>query len=209
MAWNGCSGKLQDTLEVKATIFYNVLLLQYLLQEAKVVNLWRCPGWRTAIIIALSLELTTMSRPPPRNIVEWFQQNYPREYDLQEEVTRRAEDIFRQIPLQRTPGNPVPIRIELVDRPEGGLTLAMNELGIVYLGALSRAILESLTSQLEGLLSSGIGDSIIRERIREVLRSESGSSPHVSTSGRRCQNCQADNDLEARFCDQCGRQLEQ
>jgi hypothetical protein len=151
-----------------------------------------------------------MSRLPPRNIVEWFQQKYPREYDLQEEVTRRAEDIFRRIPVQPTTGaQPVPIRIELVDRPEGGLTLAMNDLGIVYLGALASAILESLKAELEGLLSSGIGSTVIKERVQEVLRSQNISTPLVSTTAKKCQNCQADNDANALFCDQCGRKLEQ
>jgi hypothetical protein len=50
-----------------------------------------------------------------------------------------------------TPGHAVPVRIDLVDRLEGGLTLAMNDMGIVYLGALATAILESLKAELEGL----------------------------------------------------------
>jgi hypothetical protein len=146
--------------------------------------------------------------PPPQNIVEWFQQNYPREFDMQEEVVRRAGDIFARIPVQPTPGRSAPVRIELVDRPEGGLTLAMNDLGIVYLGALATAILESLTAELEGLLSSGIGSAFIKERVQEVLRSEGVSSPHVSTTTKKCPKCQAENDIEAQFCDQCTTKLE-
>ena len=145
---------------------------------------------------------------PPRNIVEWFQQNYPREYDMEEEVTRRAEEIFRQIPVQRTPGQAVPVRIGLVDRPEGGLALQMNDLGIVYLGALATAILESLKAELEGLLSSGIGSDFIKERVQEVLRLEGVSSPHVSPTIKKCPKCQAENDAEAKFCDQCTVKLE-
>ena len=149
-----------------------------------------------------------MGHQPPRNIVEWLQQNFPREFDLQEEISRRAEQIFRQIPVQHAPCGAVPIRIELVDRPEGGLTLQMNELGIVYLGALANAILESLTAQLEGLLSAGIGSEVIKERVQQVLRSEGVSSPHVSTTIKKCPKCHAENDTNALFCDQCTTKLE-
>lgn len=150
-----------------------------------------------------------MSRPPPQNIIEWFQQNYPREYDLQQEVSRRTGKIFQRIPVTPAPGQAVPVRIELVDLPQGGLALQMNDLGIVYLGALSSTMLESLKAELEGLLSSGIGSEVIKEKVRQVLHSEGvSSSPHVSTTGKKCQNCQADNRAQAQFCDQCGKRLE-
>ena len=35
-----------------------------------------------------------------------------REYDMQEEVTSRAEEIFRRIPVQRIPREVVPVRID-------------------------------------------------------------------------------------------------
>ena len=151
-----------------------------------------------------------MSRRQPQNIIEWLQQNYPREFDMQEEVFRRAEEIFRRIPVQPIPGaEPTPIRMGLVDRPEGGVTLAINEMAAVYVGALATAILESLTGHLEGLLSSGIGSEVIRERVQQVLRSEGiGSSPHVSPTIKKCPKCQAENDAESKFCDQCTAKLE-
>jgi hypothetical protein len=40
---------------------------------------------------------------PPLNIVELVLAELSREYYMQEEVTRRAEEIFRRIPIQRTP----------------------------------------------------------------------------------------------------------
>ncbi len=152
--------------------------------------------------------MSNPNRPPPRNIVEWFQQNYPREFDMQEEIVRRAEDIFRRIPVRPTPVQSTPVRIDLVDRPGGGLTLSMNDMGIVYLGALATAILESLKAELEGLLSSGIGSQVIRERVQEVLRSQNASTPLISTNTKKCPKCQAENDAEAKFCDQCSAKLE-
>jgi hypothetical protein len=127
---------------------------------------------------------------------------------MQEEVTRRAEEIFRQIPVQRTPGQPVPVRIELVDRPEGGLTLQMNDLGVVYLGALATAILESLKAELEGLLSSGMGSTVIKEKVQEVLSSQSLNTPLISSTTKKCPKCQAENDAQALYCDQCTTKLE-
>ncbi len=153
--------------------------------------------------------LPTMSRPPPKSIIEWFQQNYPREYDLQLEVSRRANQIFHRLPVKPTPGQAEPVRIELIDLPERGLALQMNELGVVYLGALVSAIIESLKAELEGLLSSGIGSEVIKEKVRQVMHSEGvRSSPHVSATGKKCQNCHADNRAQAQFCDQCGKRLE-
>lgn len=143
--------------------------------------------------------------------MEWFQQNYPREFDMQEEVFRRAEEIFRRIPVRPTPSTePTPIRMGLMDRPEGGLTLAINELAVVYVGALASAILESLTAELEGLLSSGIGSEVIKEKVQQALRSEgASSSPHQYTTAiKKCPKCQAENDTEAKFCDQCATKLD-
>jgi hypothetical protein len=48
------------------------------------------------------------------------------------------------------------------------LGIAINLKGELFLGALGKAILDSLTAHFEGLLSSGIGEQLIEKKIKEA-----------------------------------------
>jgi len=127
-----------------------------------------------------------MSDPSHDPLLEWFKQNYPREYHLQDEIASRAEEIFRNVVTQIPEGQTLPILIRVTRRPEAPrLGIVMNGMGMIFVGAMSRAILESLTAQLEGLLSSGIGSSVIKEKVQEVLHSQSPSTPLVSSTTKK------------------------
>jgi len=140
------------------------------------------------------------NRLPP--LLEWFKTSYPREYYLQDEIGKRAEDIFRNFSAQIPEGQTVPILIGVKTRPEGSkLGIVMNEAGIIFVGAMAKAILDSLAGEFEGLLSSEIGGNLIEKKVKQVV------SQHITSSMKKCPRCQSEIRMNAQFCDQCGRKL--
>jgi hypothetical protein len=134
------------------------------------------------------------------SLLDWFMKNHPTEFYHQEEVIKRMNAILRGVPLQFLPDKETHISLSIVRNPETSRNeFSLNDVGQIFLGALSKAILDSLSGHLEGLLSAGVGDAFIKERIRQVLE-----NPEPL---RKCHLCGFNNMSTARYCQSCGRQL--
>jgi len=116
---------------------------------------------------------------------EWYKKNYPHEWNLKEEIETRTE-------------------LGVVLNPATNkLGIAINLTGELFLGALGKAILDSLTAHFEGFLSSGIGNQLVDKKVKEVL------TEHTMSVGitKTCSNCGSENQVSAKFCDQCANKF--
>ncbi len=85
----------------------------------------------------------------------------------------------------------------------------MNEYGIVFTGAMARAILEAVVDQLQGLLDSEIGDKLIREKVTKeiarVLAKVTIPEPTEEEQKRvECKNCKKLTPEVGKYCCHCG-----
>jgi hypothetical protein len=145
------------------------------------------------------------NNPSPNSLLEWFRQNHRREFDLQSEIARRAEEIFRDVTTQLPEGQIQPILIGISRRPEvPRLGIVMNEPGMVFVGTMARAILDSLSAEFEGIISSRIANEVIEKKVRDIISLED------PTQGlKKCPHCQSDLRSISKYCDQCGKELEE
>ena len=150
--------------------------------------------------------MSNENNPPPNSLLEWFRQNHRREFDLQSEIARRAEEIFRDVTTQLPEGQIQPILVGVSKRPEvPRLGIVMNEPGMVFVGTMARAILDSLSAEFEGIiLSSRIANEVIEKKVRDIISRED------PTQGlKKCPHCQSDLRSISKYCDQCGKEFEE
>lgn len=148
--------------------------------------------------------MSNENNPSPNSLLEWFRQSHRREFDLQSEIARRAEEIFRDVTTQLPEGQIQPILIGVSRRPEvPRLGIVMNEPGMVFVGTMARAILDSLSAELEGIISSRIANDVIEKKVREVI-----SQQNPTQGLKKCPHCQSDVRSISKYCDQCGKELE-
>jgi hypothetical protein len=138
------------------------------------------------------------------DIVQWFKDNLPKDFDLQEEIVKRIGAVLQHMrvdPNQQIQKN---ILLGVANSPEdpSRLTIIADGYGIIFLGVMAKAILDSLSGEFQALLSSPIGNEVIEKKVKEVV------SQHISSGMKKCPHCQTEIRLSAQFCDQCGRKLE-
>ena len=149
--------------------------------------------------------MSNENNPSPNSLLEWFRQNHRREFDLQGEIARRAEEIFRDVTTQLPEGQIQPILIGVSRRPEvPRLGIVMNEPGMVFVGTMARAILDSLSAEFEGIISSRIANEVIEKKVRDIISREDPTQRL-----KKCPHCQNDLRSISKYCDQCGKELEE
>jgi hypothetical protein len=149
--------------------------------------------------------MSNENNPSPNSLLEWFRQNHRREFDLQGEIARRAEEIFRDVTTQLPKGQIQPILVGVSRRPEvPRLGIVMNEPGMVFVGTMARAILDSLSAEFEGIISSRIANEVIEKKVRDVI-----SQQNPTQGLKKCPHCQSDIRKISKYCDQCGKELEE
>ena len=130
----------------------------------------------------------------------WFREKFPHEFDVQEEIVKRTEEIFRTIPDKLPERNIVQVMMGIMNNPATGkLGIVMNPIAQVFLGSLGKAILDSLTAHFEVLLSSNIGEQLVEKKVKDMLEQQ---------RTKNCSNCNTGNRVKARFCDNCGNKFE-
>jgi|SRR5919197_3995626 hypothetical protein len=145
-----------------------------------------------------------MSNTNRPNILEWFKQNYPKEYDLAMEVNQRMGRILSQIEIPNPDFKTTPVKLEVTRNQHDNtkLQLAANDYGIIYIGTIIKAIIDLLSAQFGGLSASAIGNEILDRKIGEVI------SQYFSTqASKKCPNCQSENRGDAKYCDSCGHKF--
>ena len=146
--------------------------------------------------------MSNENNPPPNSLLEWFRQNHRREFDLQSEIARRAEEIFRDVTTQLPEGQIQPILVGVSKRPEvPRLGIVMNEPGMVFVGTMARAILDSLSAEFEGIISSRIANEVIEKKVRDVI-----SQQNPMQGLKKCPHCQCDIRSISKYCDQCRKE---
>jgi hypothetical protein len=134
---------------------------------------------------------------------EWYKKNYPHEWNLKEEIETRTEQILRSMPATMPSNEIRKFELGVVLNPATNkLGIAINLTGELFLGALGKAILDSLTAHFEGLLSSGIGNQLVQKKVKVLTE-------HTMSVGitKTCSNCGSENQVSAKFCDQCANKF--
>jgi hypothetical protein len=145
--------------------------------------------------------MSNTSRP---NILEWFKQNYPKEYDLATEVNQRMDRILGQTEIPNPDFITSPVKLEVTRNQQDNtkLQLVTNDYGTIYIGTIVKAIIDLLSTQFGGLSVSAIGNEILDRKIREVI------SQYFATQDlKKCPNCQSENRDDAKYCDSCGHKF--
>jgi hypothetical protein len=145
-----------------------------------------------------------MSNANLPNILDWFKQSYPKEYDLAMEVNQRMDRILGQIEIPNPDSQTAPVRLEVTHNQKDNtkLQLVANDYGIIYIGTIVKAIIDLLSTQFGGLSVSAIGNEILDRKIREVI------SQYFATQDlKKCPNCQSENRDDAKYCDSCGHKF--
>jgi hypothetical protein len=146
-------------------------------------------------------QMSNANRP---NILEWFKQNYPKEYDLAMEVNQRMDRILGQTEIPNPDFQTAPIKLEVTRNQQDNtkLQLVANDYGIIYIGTIIKTIIDLLSTQFGGLSASAIGNEILDRKIREVI------SQYFATQAlKKCPNCQSENRDDAKYCDSCGQKF--
>jgi hypothetical protein len=142
-----------------------------------------------------------MSNSNQPSVLEWFKQNYPKEYDLANDINTRMTRILGSIEMPNPDFKSAPIRLDVVrnDQDRSKLQLLTNEFGIIFMGTMVRAIIDLLSVQFGGLSSSAIGNEILDKKMKEVI-----TQYFVTQDLKKCPNCQIENRNDAKYCDHCG-----
>jgi hypothetical protein len=147
-----------------------------------------------------------MSSPNQPNVLEWFKQNYPKEYDLAKDINARMSRILGSTDIPNSDFKMAPVRLEVGRNEQDNtkLQLLTNEFGIIYIGTMVKAIIDLLSMQFGGLSSSAIGNEILDKKMKEVI-----SQYFAKQDLKKCSNCQTENRSNAKYCDRCGLKFEE
>ncbi len=138
------------------------------------------------------------------NLLEWFKQNYPKEYDLATEVNQRMDRILGQTEIPNPDFITSPVKLEVTRNQQDNtkLQLVTNDYGTIYIGTIVKAIIDLLSTQFGGLSASAIGNEILDRKIKEVI-----SQYFATQTLKKCPNCQSENRDDAKYCDSCGHKF--
>jgi hypothetical protein len=145
-----------------------------------------------------------MSNTNRPNILEWFKQNYPKEYDLATEVNQRMGRILGHTEIPNTNFMIEPVKLEVIRNQQDNtkLQLVANDYGLIYIGTIVKAIIDLLSTQFGGLSASAIGNEILDRKIKEVI-----TQYFATQTLKKCPNCQSKNRDDAKYCDHCGHKF--
>jgi hypothetical protein len=145
-----------------------------------------------------------MSNTNRPNILEWFKQNYPKEYDLATEVNQRMDRILGHTEIPNPNFVIEPVKLEVIRNQQDNtkLQLVANDYGLIYIGTIVKAIIDLLSTQFGGLSASAIGNEILDRKIKEVI-----TQYFATQTLKKCPNCQSENRDDAKYCDRCGQKF--
>jgi hypothetical protein len=145
-----------------------------------------------------------MSNTNQPNILEWFKQNYPKEYDLATEVNQRMGRILGHTEIPNPNFMIEPVKLEVIRNQQDNtkLQLVANDYGLIYIGTIVKAIIDLLSTQFGGLSASAIGNEILDRKIKEVI-----TQYFATQTLKKCPNCQSENRDDAKYCDRCGQKF--
>lgn len=152
----------------------------------------------TTCFINNTYEQASVSKDEKREMLERFIQKYPLEYSMAFEIARRFNDIIDDIfPVAELPRD---IRFTVYRNDTTGKPfIAMHdELGLFFLGAISKTVVQNVLSQLD---TSEELQLKLEERARKLV------SRSVKPGGKVCPKCQYNNDIELNYCGICGTEL--
>jgi ribosomal protein L40E len=81
------------------------------------------------------------------------------------------------------------------------LNFGMNVYGLIFTGIMAKAILDSLSSEFEGLLDGEIGNRVIAKKVKKIV------SQYVLFDEKICTNCQTKNKTSAKYCNECAKKF--
>jgi hypothetical protein len=134
---------------------------------------------------------------------DWSKGDFPRERDLSDTIQSNFNKFFEKYPIPKEwrIDSSFDIGIKNNQFIPDKLQLKINGFGLIFLGIMAKAILDSLSSEFEGLLEGEIGNRVIEKKVKEIV------SQHLSTNDKICSSCQRKNRYDANYCDQCKKEF--
>lgn len=145
-----------------------------------------------------------MSDPNTKILEDWFKEKLPSDHYLQQDIFKRMFGVYQHMKISPEHRVDIPFFFSFVNSPDNPsrLTLSSNIYSRIFIGVMAKSILDSLTAEFEGLLSSEIGHKALDKKVREVV------AEYVSNNEQKeCLSCNNRNRKDAGFCDKCGKEL--
>lgn len=139
------------------------------------------------------------------DLMKWFKEAYPSEDYLAREITKAVNAIFAQV---STLGKQLPLDLYALPTPEGRTTIGMRDVMIVFIGAMAKTIIDTISKNLHAEL----GDKLMREledHARKAIEVYAQTKfPVILEKLNRCSSCDLENDWNAFYCKNCGHKLQ-
>ena len=135
-----------------------------------------------------------------------FQERYPFENSLVFLISAKFNEIYNHVYSGsgfQGYGNKE-IKFNVTKAQDGSNSISMSEEGMLFLGALSRAITENILS----FLGSDMYEQDVREKAEEAAKQYVKQvNPFLLQNPKRCPKCGLDNDYNAKYCKECATKL--
>jgi ribosomal protein L40E len=135
--------------------------------------------------------------------MKWFEKTYPQYNHLTNNISGQLYDVFKnyKIPPDKYIDTPIIFAITTNVNDSTTLTFSTNGFGLMFIGIMAKAILDSLSSEFEGLLDGEIGNRVIEKKVKEIV------SQYIPTDEKICPDCQTKNKISAKYCNECAKQF--
>jgi hypothetical protein len=147
----------------------------------------------------------------PVSLSEWLKEKHKSEFDLAEEIRQRAERIYNEIPKNLLIYDTVVNFGVSRETPQSKVRLSFEESTLVFMGILSRAILDGLIDHFAGLVEHGKADKVIKQKIYEVFYSmvkyATAEEPPGEPKWVSCMACKQMTSAIGKYCMHCKAEI--
>lgn len=142
---------------------------------------------------------------PEPDLMKWFKQAYPSEDYLAREISKHVNEIFARI---SSLGKQLPLDLYALPTPEGRITLGMRDVMIVFLGAMAKTIIDTISKNLQAELGDKLRTQLEEQARKAITEYAQTKFPAILEKLNRCSNCDLENDWNAFYCKNCGHKLQ-
>jgi hypothetical protein len=143
---------------------------------------------------------------PPEEIesIKWFKENYPSEYYLVNQIVTHVNQVLAGL---GSPGQAIPIDMQAMPTPEGRLFLGMRDVMVIFLGAMSKSLIDVISKNIQAELGPKLLEQLEEKAHNAVKEYAKTVLPGVIEDFKRCKFCLVDNEGNSNYCKHCGSKL--
>jgi hypothetical protein len=149
-------------------------------------------------------ETPNPTAPEEIESIKWFKENYPSEYYLVNQIVTHVNQVLAGL---GSPGQAIPIDMQALPTPEGRLFLGMRDVMVVFLGAMSKALIDVISKNIQAELGPKLLEQLEEKAHKAVKEFAATRLPGVMEDYKRCKLCSVENDGNSNYCKHCGSKL--